>query len=105
MSETYNGWANVETWRVQLHLANDGQTAAYVSDMTELARSAIEEPIAALADWIRDLVESNVIPVCDSLENWQMFMTDTLQAALVRVDWRQLAERWLESTPPSEIPG
>lgn len=23
MSETYNGWANVETWRVQLHLAND----------------------------------------------------------------------------------
>ena len=23
MSEPYNGWANVETWRVQLHLAND----------------------------------------------------------------------------------
>ena len=22
-SEPYNGWANVETWRVQLHLAND----------------------------------------------------------------------------------
>lgn len=92
--ETYNGWRNVETWRVQLHLANDEQTAATVAGVLS---SFADEPDGqgSFADWLRTFVSTRALTDPEhELDNWGQFASDTLQAALGRVDWEQLAGHW-----------
>lgn len=94
---TYNGWRNVETWRVQLHLANDEQTARVVSGV---AREIVPEddPDESLAGWLREYVTARVVPEpAETAGAFGQFASDTLQAALSRVDWRQIAAHWLEA--------
>jgi hypothetical protein len=92
--EKHNGWANVETWRVQLHLANDEQTAATVGAMI---RSFVEgnDPPESCEEWLRKFVTIKALPDAETeLDNWGQFSSDVVQAALSRVDWRQLADYW-----------
>ena len=93
-SEPYNGWANVETWRVQLHLANDEQTATTVGEMIRSFVAGIDPP-ESCEEWLRTFVTTRVLPDAETeLDNWGQFSSDVIQAALSRVDWRQLAGYW-----------
>jgi hypothetical protein len=103
--EKYNGWRNVETWRVQLHLTNDEQTAAQVAresrrwaDEEHFLPSEVVEPFHG---WLRRYVEARVLPEVGSVEDtWAQFSSDTLAAALERVDWEQVADHWINAPIP-----
>ena len=107
---TYNGWRNVETWRVQLHLAND---ETYRGEVSTAARRYISDhPADASGPWgdlvlpwedrksfaelLREFVTFHAVedPVEDT---WGQFRGDVVSAALARVDWEQIAAHWLES--------
>lgn len=96
--ETYNGWRNVETWRVQLHLANDEQTARVVAAVAgEFALPWLAEPVTGMAEWLRTFVTTRVTPDPETdRDNWAQFSCDVVEAALARVDWGQIAGHWLQ---------
>ncbi len=102
---TYNGWRNVETWRVQLHLANDEQESRHVAAIAKLYNDRKREqgqglreflPVR-LSDWLRDYVKNAT--GCDAVggNTWEMFSRDVVQAALARVDWEAIATHWLDA--------
>lgn len=119
--ETYNGWRNVETWRVQLHLANDetesrrlgsiagayavGAFPARVAVCTDAdigeTRSDGGPFQGTFAECIRDRVERMVERVYKTDDSttrgtFEMFARDVVEAALARVDWEQIAAHWLQ---------
>jgi hypothetical protein len=108
--DKYNGWRNVETSRVQLHLTNDEQTAAAVAlESQSYSREAdgADDPEflrylrRKLAAWLRAYVEARVLPEVGSAEDtWAQFSSDTLAAALERVDWEQVADHWINAPIP-----
>ena len=87
MSETYNGWANRETWSVNLWLTNDEGAYAYLRDATRRALDSLPDHTAArtvLADLLRDEVPTSGI-VRDEM-SWH------------RVDWHEIADAALEES-------
>lgn len=93
MSETaYNGWANYETWNVNLWLAND---EGFYNDVTRMARRAMvanthDEATAELADAIQEFVsEVRVL-------NGGTFGDLSEDRSFARVDWEEVAASWLE---------
>ncbi len=101
----YNGWANYETWCVNLWLSNNEPTYRYCRTLAEDCRSQaptcrqVQErvwqvPEAAkflLADRLKEFVEDRN-PLC----NHATVYTDLLNAALSEVNWHEVAEAFLE---------
>ena len=101
---TCNGWPNVETWRVQLHLSNDEQTARVVVAIaflyvTRFSRWPIPENRypPTFAQWLREFVEEGAGVDCGGGTALAMLAREFVEAALSRVDWDRLAEHWLEA--------
>ena len=80
----HNGWANYETWAVNLWLANDETSHRYWSDS---ARVVIYEEGSAcdLARQLKDEVTSDAPDLGSTL------YADLLNAALSEVDWLEIA--------------
>jgi hypothetical protein len=76
----YNGWANYETWCVNLWLTNEPGTE---EDLRMLAQT--NTGLSHRADCLRDYVLNMEPPLDDS----NMF-TDLLRSALGNVDWREI---------------
>lgn len=103
--ETYNGWRNVETWRVQLHLANDetesrvvtGIAFLYVTRFPKWPAERMAHYPATLAEWLRDYVQERAGLSADGGTAFEMFARDVVEAALARVDWEQIAGHWLQA--------
>lgn len=101
---TYNGWANIETWRVQLHLANDCDEEGFVSAVAGLYASKYADtpPTEAdflpptFAEYLRGFVWERSGANEVGGRTFQMFARDVVAAALERVDWDQLARHWME---------
>lgn len=102
---TYNGWRNVETWRVQLHITNEPHEAEFVTAAarqysTPGGRPAIVPPShepATFAEFLPLYVQSKLLPWDPAEDTWEQFKADVVQAALSRVDWEQLAAHWLDA--------
>lgn len=95
MSTEYNGWRNIETWRVQLHLANNENMARRAGAIVgAFGPVAADEAAAVLREWF----SSGVHECTNDKDNdgLGMFVADTLDAALERVDWRQIAAAWTQ---------
>ncbi len=96
--ETYQGWANRETWAVNLHLSND---QGLYDQVNELAERVDRDP-SGLADAIRTYVSDELL----SPEWWRaemdMSMPDEVISigreigSLWRVDWDEIAAAWLD---------
>lgn len=98
----YNGWPTYETWAVALWLSNDYGTYHHILDI-------IREN-----DWHRDFDEAKEVPwyskgtiaLADWLEEWHeennpvigqaSVYSDLLSAAFREVDWRYIANHWIE---------
>lgn len=97
--QAYNGFPNVETWRVQLHLYNDEQTARRV--LREASRWGREEHFLpgetpqTFDAWLRQYVEDRTGCTEPGGDTFAMLARDTVQAALARVDWEHLARLWI----------
>jgi hypothetical protein len=84
MSE-YNGWANYETWCVNLWVDNDPGTYGRA---VEMARES-EGDRHALADQIEGWVEEW------AREGVEGLTADLVGAALSEVRWSEIAEHWI----------
>lgn len=95
----YNGWPTYETWLVNLHLSNDEglynmvleQAKAHVKNEAEEERS----PDFLLMEWLEDWVKMT----CErsgQTDPWDLMTNDLMGAALSRVEWRTIAEHWIE---------
>jgi len=92
----YNGWTNYETWAVALWIDND--EGSY-RERQELARQYerdeddpdSEADVAGYADAIKEWVERDMVPDLGA-----SLASDLLGAALSEVNWREIAESWLE---------
>jgi len=120
--ETYNGWANRETWAVALHINNDqGWQESVLETVRNTVDGITQDPPAWLdpatrttdvfyanraGDAIRDNVEETLYSLTDaileggdarargrSLDTYRGIVTDL--GSLWRVDWRELGAAFL----------
>lgn len=96
MKTTHNGWANVETWRLQLHLYNNEGLNMVCTGLAGVA-AVSHTPAEALADSIREYVAGELGRIIDTTDDGlPMFAADMVETALARVDWEQIANAWLD---------
>ena len=111
--ETYNGWANYETWAVNLHLTNEPAADATLRNLAAEA-AADWSPHPAVAEHYADapdrVAAARVRAAADTLEGWCReelaadvdgepwggLTGDLLGRALSRVDWDAGAAAALE---------
>ncbi|MEW6299700.1 MAG: hypothetical protein AB1671_18550 [Thermodesulfobacteriota bacterium] len=81
----YNGWTNYETWTVHRWLTNENQDVANsVYALVQDAGSTV-----TLEEALKEYVVRYFIPTLDS-----DLAHDLLHAALEKVNWQELAERY-----------
>ena len=101
--DTYNGWANYETWLWKLWLDNDQSNQEY---WAERVRDILNSDIEPQYDWEtvdqlrRSLLASELEQDCDDsvseLEQTSGPFADILNAGISRIDWREIAESLLD---------
>lgn len=101
MSNPKDLWSNEETWLVQLWLmdnkgANDiaakAAREAWDAAKADQMLSRIDNATVALADWLKDSIESNN-PLKESARDMYV---ELMSYALDRVNWREIARHWID---------
>jgi len=108
--ETYNGWRNVETWRVQLHFTSaEGESHQPLNHARWCIRSPlfehrhgdpVDDPKPDAADGMGESLREYVAYQMGGQyrpDTWEMFTADVVDLALARVDWDQIAAHWLDA--------
>jgi len=97
--QTYNGYANYETWLVALWIDNDQdnhwvEIAKYHYDIAKDTKyfTKKEEAIISFSDDMKEWYSDSVV---DRDEISGLF-SDLLHAALRSVDWHELAGKYME---------
>jgi hypothetical protein len=88
----YNGWANYETWCINLWLTNDGD-----SYLVELAENY--DKVYEFADAIKDYVEELREGI---LTNSATFVDDLINASLAEVNYYEIALSIIEGNEDLE---
>lgn len=99
MGEGYNGYANYETWLVNLWLDNSQADQDWWSERTQAAIEAAEsEPcargaaIGLLSTELREFVEEMA-----SETKLDGLLSDLLNAAIAAVNWEELARNYIDA--------
>jgi hypothetical protein len=106
-NNTYEGWANYETWVVNLSIVNDRASNAHWQDRAckilgdqPRVEDAHSAAAVQLAEEIRDAIEE----LCE-IQNTGV-AADLMNAALSKVDWFEIAQLFIDRAepPPTELP-
>lgn len=96
-TEKYNGWTNYETWNVALWLDNDQGSQEYWRDAAEQAyRDADKgedrkwDATCVVADQLKDEINEAAPDLGATC------FADLLGAALSEVNWREIAEHYVD---------
>ena len=104
----YNGWTNYETWVMHLWLSNDlatscaahgVATSAYFSPREHWVPDSITDDARGkrrAADAMKDWLEENM-PDLTGGDNQATAWTDLLNASFAEINWREVAEAFLEA--------
>jgi hypothetical protein len=82
-SQTYNGWANRETWLSSLWLTND--EAGYELLVTACKQSGT---LFAKADWLERQMREMLDEKCADASLW----SDLISTAFYRINWVEVIE-------------
>ena len=88
MSETYNGWTNYATWRINLEMIDGSEASDYVSGKSRNVRD--------LSDALRERVEENITSSGSGLA------VEYALAFIDYVNWREIAEHMLGNEADDE---
>lgn len=91
MSKGYNGWANYETWLVNIWLTNDSGSVDY---WEEVARDLWDEEDPHKSE--RELADRLKEEIMESQPELSGLFADMLSAAFSEVDWDELASHYIE---------
>ena len=98
--QTYNGWANYETWLVAVWIDNDQYTinhwvdvAKHHYNISEDRKYFTKREIATIefAEYLKEYYEESA-PLLDECTVW----TDLLMHSLGGVDWHEIAGHYME---------
>lgn len=91
--ETYDGWTNYESWLVALWLDNEQGSQEQAREIATQAASDL-----AAGEAIKSLIEDDV----EAVSGWGSavpqngMIVDLINAALSRVDWREVGAHFRE---------
>lgn len=85
--DSYNGWSNYATWRINLEIVDGIQWSA--DEVTF-------EDVSSLREYIKDQVETCVLEQGDAR---QSLVLDYAQAFLAEVNYHEIAEKVAEDHP------
>lgn len=86
-NEKYNGWANWETWTINLYFGDDTEYHQSMAEQSEFDSAEMADLIEAwVDDYLRDTLGTSV---------FQGLAGEFVTAGLEQVDWHELAESWL----------
>ena len=91
MCEEFNGWTNRETWATKLHLDND---QALNDKAWEYAR-ANASPYE-LGETLKNWIEEDLLTLENIAGNRDLWLMLTDIGSLYRVDWREIAQAYLD---------
>lgn len=92
-AETYNGWANYQTWRVNLEVCDD-ILSGWQED--ELRFSSVSK----LAESLKCDVSELIAPESSSYDATNQLAESYALAFIKDVNWREIAEHWEELISP-----
>lgn len=94
MSDKYNGWTNYETWLVKLWQDNEQGDQEYWRFQAEecVKKHGPKEAVYSLAERMQTHYEDDWYDMhCDGAG----LFTDLMTSALRTVNWREIAEHWV----------
>lgn len=94
----YNGFTNWETWLLNVWLTNDPELHDATYEMVAEAEHDAY-PLTFVADELREnvLLQWDDMVEQSTRSGWAPFFTDMMHDALQSIDWRQLAEHFIET--------
>ncbi len=88
---SYEGWANYETWNVNLWISNEEGT---YHEAVRLAGARMDDSPYALGESFKSWVTDELLPDLGA-----SMASDLLSAAMSEVDWTEIAEHWITDCP------
>ena len=105
-TETYNGYTNYETWLVALHLDNSQGDQEMWNERAEDALRVTDfdndKAINRLADEMEEELENGEM-VEEMMKPLPSMYQDLLNGALSEVDWRDIAENYVQTAKDEMI--
>lgn len=100
-AEEYNGWTNRETWATALHINNDQalQETAEEYAIEEIKGHDEDEEINAyhLGETFQTWITEDLLTLENIAGNQGLFNMLTDIGSLYRVNWREIAESFIDS--------
>jgi hypothetical protein len=93
MSDRYNGWANYETWRINLEMFDGFDPSDYLDRHDLSDEDGKEKATDYLTDVLRSLVAFDIEMDCPNREG---FVYDLAMSFLSKVDYREIAAHMVD---------
>ena len=92
---TYNGWHNYETWVTALWIDNEESTQEESREILRAWRDSGGGYLVQAGDSLKEWAETVYLdPILE--EHPASLAADLLSAAWSEINWREIAENWLE---------